>query len=85
VLFAGRAIVAVDGVLGDDGAEVLEQVLDGPRACAAAALKFSAAAGAAFETVLLALVDPMRRWPPCGCVAGLGARLAFAFGAGGLA
>ena len=84
VLLAGRAVVAVDGVLGDDGAEVLEEVLDGPRACAIASLKLPAAAGAAFETMLLVLVDALGRGPARPAWPGLAPGLPLRLGAGGL-
>jgi len=62
VLFALRAVIAVDGVLGDDGRDPLGDVRD--RAGAGAALDLAAAVGAVREAVFDAAVDRGRGFLP---------------------
>ena len=63
MFLAGRTVVAMDRVLGNDGLDLLGNVLDDARAGAVAALQLAAAAGTAVQAVLLATVDLLRRRP----------------------
>src|SRR5581483_9667804 len=64
VLLAGRAVVAIDRVLGHLRRDLLGDVLDDPRAFAVAALQGAATAGAYFQAVLDAGVDAAGSFSP---------------------
>jgi hypothetical protein len=78
VLLAGRTGVAMDRMLGDLGPQVLEDVLDGPRALPPATLKRPAAVGADLRAVFLSPVDLRRRRPATAEMPRLGAGPALA-------
>ena len=80
MLVAGRAIVAMKGVLGNDCFQIFQNILDRPGAGSVAALPPAAAVRAAIESMRLLFIDVLGCGPPRRGMAPLGAGLLLAFG-----
>ena len=80
LLFAARAPVAVDGVLGRLGVQVGGQIFDDAFAGTAGAFEFAAAVGAGGQLMVDLVVDALGNRADMAIVAGLGARLPLAAG-----